>query len=147
MSPKAAKIGIYGLWLISVPCTIFPFWVVLTLINAITVEQPLIHIDTAAFYLLVMSVFWPMAAIEFIGSGSPNSRGTIERWLLNHAGITITAWFVISLTISSVSSLITPTIISQFDYVACTNPDSVSRKGRGENLVFSLGPCTSLKQQ
>lgn len=146
MSPEAAKAIFYILSVVSIPCTIFPLWASISLFRDIADGLPLIPFDTAFFYLILMSVFWPMAAIELIGSRPKGSRSTGQQWLLDHAGITITVWFMSSIVIATVTSYATPHIASKAGYYQCSNPDSVSRKGRGESLIFSLARCETLNQ-
>lgn len=95
----------------------------------------LVVVDTGLFYILVLSVFWPIFAAELIGRRVAPGR------LAKPLTIVLVIWFVGS---ASLAYLLGAKLQGDADasgYSVCLHPDDRYRTFLGKTLVFSLDSC------
>lgn len=143
MSPTTAKYLLYAFAALSVPVTVYPIWITTYLYQAITHGDTQINFTTSDYYFCVASIFWPMAMIEYLGQRTKKDDNKKPHWLIKHAGGVIMSWFFTCLTIGLAGGWAVPKILEKNSYHSCPNPDSISRTGPGQSLIFSLTPCYS----
>ena len=128
---------------VSIPATFYPFYQTLSLATSVNNAIPIIKLDTGYYYLLLMSVFWPMMLIEILGQREKEQVcSTLTKWLLEKAGGIFIGWFITCLAMGFLGSWAAPAYLESQGYYACKNPDSISRVGRGQSIIFSLSPCS-----
>jgi len=148
MSPSVARKSFLLILLVSVPCALYPFWVTFTLYQGVANKADSISFDSASYYLLLASVFWPMALLECCGR-NPDLKciASICSRVRRHAGAIIMGWFVACLIFGTIGMWVAPVLLEGRGYTACENANSISRVSKGESLIFVLGSCTDMVEK
>lgn len=97
----------------------------------------LVVVDTGLFYLLVLSVFWPIFAAELIGRRVARAR------LVKPLTITLVVWFVASASLAHLLGAELQGHARKLGYSVCPHPDDRYRTFLGKTLMLSSGPCES----
>jgi hypothetical protein len=147
MSPTTGRFIFLSLVALSVPCAILPIWMIISLTESIANKQPIIHFDTGLLYFLLISVLWPMAAVEFLGGHNKHNSKPFISWLIQHAGAVFLSWFIICLLLAVIGGFAVPKLLKSHGYQPCHNPNAIHRLGKGESLIFTLEACPLDNQQ
>lgn len=147
MSPTTGRYIFLSLVALSVPCAILPIWMIISLTESIANKQTIIHLDTGLLYFLLISVLWPMAAVEFLGGSNKQNSKPLISWLMQHAGAVFLSWFIICLLLAVIGGFAVPKLLKSHGYQPCHNPNAIHRLGKGESLIFALGACPLNNQQ
>lgn len=99
-----------------------------------------IPLDTGISYLLLMSVFWLLSLIQFVGRR--NKQHFVIRW----SNQLVIGWFIATLLLAYVIPLILQQQLRQAGYIACDDPQMVSRVSRGASLIFVHSQATTTEQ-
>lgn len=98
--------------------------------TAIEHLQPTVRYVTGTSYMLLMSVFFLFSAIEYSGATSK------LLWLRRYANQLVVGWFITTLALAFCIPLVMQHRLDNAGYVACNNPQVISRVSRGKSLIF-----------
>lgn len=137
MSPKTARLGFTFITLISIPLSIYAVVSTANLIHFIAIHAAPILFDSSNLYFILASVFWPMALAEYTGTKEK------MRWFRDILPTVLIVWFVSCIAIGALGNWALKTTLEAEGYVACKNPQSISRISRTESLIYRLDGCES----
>lgn len=95
----------------------------------------LVVVDTGLFYLLVLSVFWPIFAADLIGRRVAPGR------LAKPLTLLLVIWLLGSASLAHLLGTELQDDARESGYSVCPHPDDQYRTFWGKTLVFSLGSC------
>jgi len=103
---------------------------IVSVTSKLTEQQPVIPLDTGISYLLLMSVFWLLSLIQFIGLR--NKQHFIFKW----SNQLVIGWFIAALLLAFVIPEYLQQQLNQAGYMRCEDPQVISRVSRGASLIF-----------
>lgn len=110
---------------------------IVSVTSELAVKQPVIPLDIGIGYLLLMSVFWLLSLVQFVGRR--NKQHFVIRWS-NQQGI---GWFIATLLLAYFIPVLLQGRLQQAGYIPCDDPQVVSRISRGASLIFVHGQVFS----
>jgi len=130
MSPKVAQ---RVFLLFNVVAVLVVAYVVRDIVNVtseLAGKQPVIPLDTGIGYLLLMSVFWLLSLVQFVGRR--NKQHFVIRW----SNQLVIGWFIATLLLAYFIPVLLQGRLQQAGYIPCDDPQVVSRISRGASLIF-----------
>lgn len=103
---------------------------IIAVTSGLAEQWSVIPLDTGISYLLLMSVFWLLSLIQFVGRR--NKQHFVIRW----SNQLVIGWFIATLLWAYVIPLILQQQLRQAGYIACDDPQVVSTISRGASLIF-----------
>ena len=103
--------------------------------------QPTVRYVTGTSYMLLMSVFFLFSVLEYAGAKNK------LLWARSHSNRLVIGWFVISLVLAYFIPLVMQNRLERAGYVACDNPQVISRVSRGKSLIFVQKRAFSVPNQ
>ncbi len=131
MNPKLAQYIFILLNVLAIPCLILPILTILRVWQEATDDQAFITFDSGEFYLLIMTVFWVMALIQYAGL-----KGKFPKLIQNATGAMI-GWLAFTLILANLIPSTLTNHIEQAGYQQCDIPKERARIAKGEELIFS----------
>lgn len=92
--------------------------------------QPTVRYVTGTSYMLLMSVFFLFSAIEYAGA-----KNTLL-WVRRYSNQLVIGWFIATLILAYFIPVVVQSRLEKAGYVACDNPQVISRVSRGKSLIF-----------
>ena len=89
-----------------------------------------VRYDTGTSYMLLMSVFFLFSAIEYAGAKNK------LLWVRSYSNQLVIGWFIASLILAYFIPVVMQSRLEKAGYVACDNPQVISRVSRGKSLIF-----------
>ena len=113
---------------------------IIAVTSGLAEQWSVIPLDTGISYLLLMSVFWLLSLIQFVGRR--NKQHFVIRW----SNQLVIGWFIATLLLAYVIPLILQQQLRQAGYIVCDDPQMVSRVSRGASLIFVHSQATTTEQ-
>jgi len=132
MNRKTAQLLLGVFNLLAIVAVIYVINDYLRVTDAIHQKHTEIDFDSGIYYLLLMSVFWPITAVEFIGLVNAQHR------LVQHSQVVIIAWFIVMLILSHIIPYQLTHKMQGAGYIAYDDPAEISRVSKGESLIYKL---------
>jgi len=133
MSPKVAQSVFLLFNLIAVLAVAYVVHDIVNVTSELAGKQPVIPLDTGISYLLLMSVFWLLSLVQFVGRR--NKQHFIIRW----SNQLVISWFITTLLLAYFIPVLLQGRLQQAGYIPCDDPQVVSRISRGASLIFVHG--------
>lgn len=130
MSPTVAQRVFLLFNLLAVLAVVYAVHDIVSVASKLIKQEPLIPLDTGISYLLLMSVFWILSLIQFIGLR--NKQHFILKW----SNQLVISWFIAALLLAYVIPLMLQQQLNRAGYMPCKDPQVVSRVSRGASLIF-----------
>ena len=140
MSPIVAQRVFLLFNLIAVLAVAYVVNDIIAVTSGLAEQWPVIPLDTGISYLLLMSVFWLLSLTQFVGRR--NKQHFVFRW----SNQLVIGWFIATLLLAYVIPLILQQQLRQAGYIACDDPQVVSRVSRGASLIFVHSQATTTEQ-
>jgi hypothetical protein len=96
-------------------------------------KQPVIPLDTGISYLLLMSVFWLLSLVQYVGRR--NKQHFVIRW----SNQLVIGWFIATLLLAYFIPVFLQARLQQAGYIPCDDAQVVSKISRGASLIFVHG--------
>lgn len=140
MSPIVAQRVFLLFNLIAVLAVAYVVNDIIAVTSGLAEQWSVIPLDTGISYLLLMSIFWLLSLIQFVGRR--NKQHFVIRW----SNQLVIGWFIATLLLAYVIPLILQQQLRQAGYIACDDPQVVSRVSRGASLIFVHSQATTTEQ-
>lgn len=98
--------------------------------TAIEHLQSTVRYVTGTSYMLLMSVFFLFSAIEYAGAKNK------LLWVRSYSNPLVIGWFITTLILAYFIPVVMQHRLNSAGYVACDNPQVISRVSRGKSLIF-----------
>ncbi|MBZ9612621.1 hypothetical protein I4W93_013540 [Rheinheimera sp. MA13] len=102
----------------------------ITVNSAIENLKPTVRYVTGTSYMLLMSVFFLFSAIEYAGAKNK------LLWVRSYSNQLVIGWFIATLILAYFIPVVMQSRLEKAGYVACDNPQVISRVSRGKSLIF-----------
>jgi hypothetical protein len=102
---------------------------------AIAENHDNIAYDSGTYYLLLISVSWPLWHIEYKG------RNKGVEAVASYASKLVIIWFLVTLVLANVIPWLVEHQFEMHQYVACEDPEVITNVGRGESLIYKKHSC------
>jgi hypothetical protein len=102
----------------------------ITVHSAIENLRPTVRYVTGTSYMLLMSVFFLFSAIEYAGAKNK------LLWVRSYSNQLVIGWFIATLIMAYLIPVVVQSRLEKAGYVACDNPQVISRVSRGKSLIF-----------
>ena len=135
MSPRTAQVVFIVFNILAIFAVAYVLKNYIEVNNAISGKVPVIPFDTGTYYLLLMSVFWWMSVLQFVGSRNGKSS------LLKYGNQILVVWFVLMLMLANMIPFSITNKMETAGYVKCEDSREISRVSKGESSYFTLGGC------
>lgn len=130
MSPKTAQSAFIGMNLLACLAVSYLGYDIYRVEHALQQRAEIIAYDSGISFLLVSSVIWALSLIQYMGLRQSNNI------VYQHASLFLVAWFVVTLVIAYSIPQLQKSRFNKAHYIACDNPNFVSRVSRGESLIY-----------
>ncbi|WP_040551947.1 hypothetical protein [Rheinheimera nanhaiensis] len=137
MSPKVAQRVFLLFNLVAVLVVAYVVRDIVNVTSELAGKQPVIPLDTGIGYLLLMSVFWLLSLVQFVGRR--NKQHFVIRW----SNQLVIGWFMATLLLAYFIPALLQERLQQAGYIPCDDPQVVSRISRGASLIFLHGQAFS----
>ena len=111
---------------------IFCVWDVFSIIIAIEQGADTVYLDTATYYLLVVSVFFWFSLVSYVG------QKTKMAMLADYAFVVAAVWVVFTLALGYAIPHYLQHELETAGYEASADPDDMHRLFVGESLVYRM---------
>lgn len=142
MTQKTAKWILMFFNLISTPTVGYTVYVFYSNYTAINAHKQTIPMDSGTYYLLLMSLFWLLAIIQYMGQ--KNERG--KRWVGKYAGATLIFWFIGNLILANLLPYYLQNKAENLGYIKCDDPREINRTARGASYIFTTTGCADIRK-
>lgn len=130
MSPEVAQRIFLLFNLVAVLAIAYVVHDIVFVTSELTNKQPVIPLDTGISYLLLMSVFWLLSLVQFVGRR--NKQHFVIRW----SNQLVIGWLIATLLLAYFIPVVIQGRLQQAGYIPCDDPQVVSRISRGASLIF-----------
>lgn len=137
MSPKVAQRVFLLFNLIAVLAVAYVVHDIVFVTSELANKQPVIPLDTGISYLLLMSVFWLLSLVQFVG------RRNKQHFMIRWSNQLVIGWFIATLLLAYFIPVLLQGRLQQAGYIPCDDPQVVSRISRGASLIFVHGQAFS----
>ncbi len=121
--------------LLAIPVVIFAIYDIVLVFDGVRTESEIIPLDTGSQYLLLISVFWVLACLQF--AGMRGFTGFVKRW----GSMIVIAWFIICLVVAGLMPIGLRSMLEKAGYKPCQDTAYVSRISRGDSLIYVKSSC------
>ena len=135
MNKKTAQIIFIILNILSVFAVAYVIYDFLNINDAIALKEKVIPFDSGVYYFLLMSVFWVLGFIQYVGLKNSESK------VFKYANPVLVLWFMLMLFFAN---LIPFYLINKFEtagYIKCDDKSEISRVSKGESVFYKKGGC------
>ena len=116
--------------IIAVMAVVYVVYDLITVNAAIENLKPTVRYVTGTSYMLLMSVFFLFSAIEYAGAKNK------LLWVRSYSNQLVIGWFIATLILAYFIPVVMQSRLEKAGYVACDNPQVISRVSRGKSLIF-----------
>ena len=116
--------------IIAVMAVVYVVYDLITVNAAIENLKPTVRYVTGTSYMLLMSVFFLFSAIEYAGAKNK------LLWVRSYSNQLVIGWFIATLIFAYFIPVVMQSRLEKAGYVACDNPQVISRVSRGKSLIF-----------
>lgn len=116
--------------IIAVMAVVYVVYDLIAVNAAIENLKPTVRYVTGTSYMLLMSVFFLFSAIEYAGAKNK------LLWVRSYSNQLVIGWFIATLILAYFIPVVMQSRLEKAGYVACDNPQVISRVSRGKSLIF-----------
>jgi hypothetical protein len=137
MNQRQAQWGFIVLNILAIPAVFYPLYETYRIYTEANAGHPLITYQSSDFYFLLMSVFWVMWAIQYIGLKGNKS------WVEKYAQPLLIGWFIGSIVVAFLAPVGIDNGLHRAGYYRCEPTDDHPTKPDAADRYFSLSKCNS----
>jgi len=141
MNQKTAQIIFVVFNLLALPIAAFTVYEFYTVNAAIGQKKEVIYFDSGTYYLLLITVFWVMSAIQYTGKNSTRGMKLVKKY----AGLILIGYFIGMLILANVIPYYFQSKFTQSGYYPCDDPKEISRMARGSSIIYSKVACSEIE--
>lgn len=135
MNQRTAQWFFVGLNILAIPIVFYPIVELFQISVEVSNASPEITYDSGDFYFLLMSVFWVMWVIQYIGR-----KGDMA-WVSRKAHHLLIGWFIGCIILAILIPIGLEYGLNHAGYKRCEQPKNLARRMSGQEMHFSLGLC------
>ena len=135
MNKKTAQIIFFILIILSVFAVAYVIYDFININEAIVLKERIIPFDSGVYYFLLMSVFWILGFIQYVGLKNPESK------VFKYANFVLVLWFVLMLFLANLIPFYLTNKFETAGYIKCDDKSESSRVAKGESVFYKIGSC------
>jgi len=130
MNQKLAQTIFVVLNVLSVCAVAYVVYDFFNVITAIEVEAELVPFDSGTYYFLLMSVFWVLSVIQYVGLKNKHAK------MLKFGNQILVFWFVMMILLANIIPYYLVNKLEVAGYMKVKDPREISRVAKGESSFY-----------
>lgn len=135
MTQKTAQIIFLAFNFIAILAVAYAVYDFIRVTAAVDRSEEVLPFDSGTYYLLLMSVFWVLSIIQYVGLKNKHAR------LVKYSNQILIGWFLSMLLLANLIPNYLSNKIEDAGYIKCIDPREISRVSKGESILYIKGSC------